>query len=50
MSELAKVIVDEILTTLNQRKGFDWWWDPLDEEIQQEIYNLMVSDVDRFIE
>lgn len=29
--------VKKILNMLNDRKGFDGWWDDIDEEIQNEI-------------
>lgn len=33
----AKGIVDAVLRELEGRKGFDWWWDDLDADIQKEI-------------
>lgn len=33
----ADYVADRILSLLNNRKGFDWWWDELDDEIQEEI-------------
>ena len=34
---LASTIVNAVLMELEGRKGFDWWWDDLDEDIRQEI-------------
>ncbi len=30
-------IVEVVLTLLEGRKGFDWWWDDLDSDIRDEI-------------
>lgn len=31
------VTAEKILAKLSDRKGFDWWWDDLDADIQDEI-------------
>lgn len=36
-SEVEKDIVLDILAILLDRKGFDWWWEDLEDELQQEI-------------
>lgn len=36
-------IVEEILTELNGRKGFDDWWYNIDEEIQDEIKDDLIE-------
>jgi len=46
-----KKIVDDMLSTLNGRGGFDGWWDDIDEETQQEIrgeleLNLLNNGID----
>lgn len=32
-----RVTAADIIVFFSGRKGFDWWWDDLDEDIQQEI-------------
>lgn len=34
-----------VLSELEGRKGFDWWWDDLDEDIQQEIRDALTERV-----
>lgn len=29
--------LDELLAVLLDRKGFDWWWEDIEEEFQEEI-------------
>ncbi len=35
--KLSEKIRDKVLEALGDRKGFDYWWDELDEDIQDEI-------------
>ena len=46
----AKKIVDEILSELNGRKGFDDWWYNIDEDITEEIENELVDIVVKNLE
>jgi hypothetical protein len=43
--ERAERIADEVLDELRGRKGFDWWWDDLYEDIQHEIRDALVERV-----
>jgi hypothetical protein len=43
----ARVVVEAVLDELRNRKGFDWWWDDLDEDIQVEIVEACVQRVER---
>lgn len=36
----------KIIDALSDRKGFDWWWDDLDPDIQAEI----VAELDHLID
>ena len=33
----ARLIVEIVLERLARRKGFDHWWDDLDDEIREDI-------------
>lgn len=35
--ERARAAADAALRVLSGRKGFDWWWEDLDEDLQEEI-------------
>ena len=39
---MATDIVEAILNELRGRKGFDWWWDDLEEDIKQEIRESLI--------
>ena len=41
----ASEIAAAVLSELEGRKGFDWWWDDLDEDIQQEIREALTERV-----
>jgi hypothetical protein len=43
----AGKIVDRVLGELSGRKGFDWWWDELDPDIQVEISEALGALVDQ---
>jgi len=43
--KVAEKIRDEVLKALDTRKGFDYWWDNIDEDVQDEIS----SDLDQVI-
>jgi hypothetical protein len=30
-------VVDAVLNDLEDRSGFDWWWDDIDPDIREEI-------------
>ena len=36
-------IVDAVLKDLEDRSGFDWWWDGIDEDVQAEIRSALVE-------
>lgn len=44
---MSTEIVMAILEELRSRKGFDWWWNDLDEGIQREIREELMVIVDR---
>lgn len=44
---MSAKIVMAILEELRSRKGFDWWWDELDKDIQQEIREALMVIVDQ---
>lgn len=35
--EKARKAADAAFRVLEDRKGFDWWWEDLDEDLQEEI-------------
>lgn len=35
-------VVDNILATFADRKGFDWWWEGIEDELQDEIRKDLV--------
>lgn len=41
--EAVERAADAALRVLEDRKGFDWWWDDLDEELQQEIRAAIIE-------
>jgi hypothetical protein len=47
MSQLAENIVQATLKELNGRKGFDDWWDYLDDETIDELTQALVDVVDQ---
>lgn len=47
---LADRITDEVLRELEDRKGFDWWWDELDDEIQGDIKDALKSRVQKALD
>lgn len=42
-SEAADVVLKRIMSKLEGRKGFDWWWDKIDPETQEEIKTELVG-------
>ena len=48
-SKMSEAIVDEILNELGSRKGFNHWWDDIDEDIQGEIEEALISAVIRVL-
>ena len=38
-----KEIIENILSELNSRSGFDDWWCSIDEDIQEEITETLVN-------
>ena len=43
--EIARAVLKE----LKGRKGFDWWWDELDEDIKEEIETELALTVKRYL-
>lgn len=41
--EKAKIISKKILSELNDRSGFDGWWDGIDADIQKEIHESIAK-------
>jgi len=50
MTDTAKAIVDDVFKDLRTRKGFNWWWDDIDEDIQDEIRSDLHDVVFRHLE
>jgi len=44
----AFTLVERIFHELESRKGFDHWWDNIDEMIQNEIFNALIAVVEEF--
>jgi hypothetical protein len=44
--EIKKCVL-EILDTLYERNGFAYWWDHLDDEIENEITSELESIIER---
>lgn len=40
---LASRIVETVLREFSSRKGFDWWWEDIDEDVQQEIREALTA-------
>lgn len=47
MSKLAEDVVQVVLHELYGRKGFDWWWDDLDETTRGELTQSLENFVQR---
>lgn len=43
----VKKVTKEILKALNDRKGFDDWWDGIEEDIQEEITSEIIEIIER---
>lgn len=41
--EKSKMISTKILSELNDRSGFDGWWDGIDDDIQKEIHETIAK-------
>lgn len=39
--QIARIIIE----VLENRKGFDWWWDNLDKDIQNEIIEEIAENI-----
>lgn len=50
MMSTARTIVSEILQELNDRSGFDGWWGCIDDEIQEEIEDALVTIAQRILD
>ncbi len=37
------MLVDNIIAILSARKGFDGWWNNIDDDIQEEIIDEIVA-------
>jgi len=48
--ELAQEIVDIVLKDLADRKGFEEWWDDIDDDISLEIAEELVAKVASHLE
>ena len=46
----AAAIVAAVLRDLEGRKGFDWWWHDIDEDIREEIRAELIVAVRREME
>lgn len=50
MDNIVSGLVYNCLATLKGRKGFDWWWDELDEELQEEIKQELFKELYQYLE
>lgn len=48
-TSLAENIVDAVLRELNNRKGFDWWWEDIDEVTRGELTQMLESRVNEVL-
>ena len=50
MNKKAQRIVGAVLEDLKSRKGFDWWWDGIDnetkEEIESELHTVVMAELE----
>lgn len=46
----ASDIAAAVLRDLSDRKGFDWWWDDLDDEIQADIEEDLTKTVQKVLD
>ncbi len=49
IGSVGRTISLMILTELQDRKGFDDWWDDLDQDIKTEIWDLLSEKTDEFL-
>lgn len=49
LKEKAKLMVAVMMKTLSGRKGFDYWFDNLDTDIQEEILDLLVGEAEKVL-
>lgn len=47
---IDKTPAQKIISTLQGRKGFDWWWHDIDDENKEEIIQEMAEIIDEHIE
>jgi len=46
MSDRATEAADAVLDELDKRSGFDYWWDDIDSDIQNEIRDTLAKRID----
>jgi hypothetical protein len=39
--EISKFVIYDVMRELTGRKGFDDWWDNIDDDIQKEIFDKL---------
>ncbi|HEV2559447.1 MAG TPA: hypothetical protein VGU45_12535 [Microvirga sp.] len=42
-TELGREIADWVMAVLGDRKGFNGWWDGIDEDVQEEIMDSLAE-------
>lgn len=47
---IDKEPAQKIITALQKRKGFDWWWQGINNEFQDEILEEIAEIIDEHIE
>ena len=47
---IANDIVTTVLNDLENRSGFDHWWDDVDEEIQDEVRQVLAAKVQQVLD
>ncbi len=50
LNPLAQQIVETVLDDLYGRKGFDGWWDNLDDEVTKEIHEVLARQVTQVLQ
>jgi hypothetical protein len=43
--EISKFVIYDVMRELTGRKGFDDWWDNIDDDIQKEIFDKLETQV-----
>lgn len=47
---LEGLIVKTVLTELKSRSGFDHWWDPLEDDVKEDVITHLETQVNAVLE